>query len=172
MLDKSIESALNDQLNAELYSSYLYLSMAAYFQATDLVGMANWMEVQAQEELLHVGKYYRYIHDRSGRVMLTAVAGPETEWSSALEVFEKALEHEQHVTMKINALADLTHEKRDHGTSNFLQWFIGEQVEEEANVSAVMGQLKIIGTNSGGLYMLDRELAKRVVQPQGASAPA
>jgi len=161
MLSKKIQDALNKQLNAELYSSYLYLSMAAFFQANDLAGMAQWMQVQATEELLHVQKYFDYIGDRHGRVLLAAVDGPPTEWSSPLEVYEKGLEHERLVTSLINKIVDLALEERDHSTNNFLQWFVGEQVEEEATAAGIVGQLKIVGDNSGGLYMLDRELGQR-----------
>lgn len=163
MLTDAMQKALNDQLNAELFSSYLYLSMASYFQATDLAGMAHWMEIQAQEELIHVKKYYDYINDRHGRVLLGAVKGPKTEWSSPLEVFAEALDHEKLVTSLINKIVDLAVTAKDHQTNNFLQWFVAEQVEEEATVSGIVGQLKIIKDNPGALYMIDRELAKRVL---------
>lgn len=161
MLSEKVQKALNEQLNAELYSSYLYLSMAAYFQANDLSGMAKWMQIQAQEELMHVGKYYDYIGDRHGRVLLAAVDGPPTEWSSPLEVFEEGLKHERHVTALIGKLVDLAIEERDHSTHNFLQWFVAEQVEEEATAAEIVGQLRIIKDNAGGIYMLDRELGNR-----------
>ncbi|MBW2732560.1 MAG: ferritin [Deltaproteobacteria bacterium] len=165
MLTESMQQALNDQLNAELYSSYLYLSMAAHFQSADLAGMAHWMELQAQEELLHVKKYYDYINDRHGRVLLGAVKGPKTEWDSPLQVFTEALEHEKLVTSLINGLVDLAGSQKDHSTHNFLQWFVAEQVEEEATVAGIVGQLKIIKDNPGALFMVDRELTKRVVAP-------
>ena len=161
MLGDKMQQALNDQLNAELYSSYLYLSMAAYFQTSDLSGMAHWMLAQAQEELIHVGKYYDYINDRHGRVLLAKVDAPPKEWSSALEVFEAGLKHERHVTSLIGKLVDLAVEQRDHSTNNFLQWFVSEQVEEEATAAEIVGQLRIIKDDPGALYMLDRELGKR-----------
>jgi ferritin len=161
MLSDKVQKALNDQLNAELYSSYLYLSMAAYFQANDLAGMASWMRIQAQEELMHVGKYYDYINDRHGRVLLGKVDAPPTEWSTPLEVFEEGLKHERFVTSLIGKLVDLAIEERDHSTHNFLQWFVAEQVEEEATAAEIVGQLRIIKDNAGGLYMLDRELGNR-----------
>ena len=161
MLSEKVQDALNKQLNAELYSSYLYLSMSAYFASTDMTGMAKWMQVQATEELLHVQKYYDYLNDRQGRVKLAAVEGPPIEWSSPLDVFKNALEHERHVTALIGKLVDTAMDERDHSTNNFLQWFVAEQVEEEANAAEIVGQLKVIGDNTSGLYMLDRELGSR-----------
>jgi ferritin len=168
MLSEKMQQALNDQLNAELASAYIYLSMSAYFQANDLAGMAHWMRVQWQEELMHVSKYYDYISDRHGRVHLSAIAEPPKEWNSPLDAFQHALEHERHITRLIGQLVDLSLEERDHSTNNFLQWFVAEQVEEEANVAAIVGQLKIIGDNTSGLFMVDREVAKRL----SAAAPA
>ncbi len=161
MLSPTIESALNDQLNAELYASYLYLSMAAHFQANDLPGMAKWMQSQVQEELLHVGKFYDYINDRHGRVRLTAVKEPPTEWASSITAFEASLDHEKLITARIGKLVDLALDERDHSTNNFLQWFVGEQVEEEATVAEIVGQLKAIADAPSALYLLDRELGNR-----------
>lgn len=161
MLSEKVQDALNKQLNAELYSSYLYLSMSAYFASTDMTGMAKWMQVQATEELLHVQKYYDYLNDRQGRVKLAAVDGPPIEWSSPLDVFNNALEHERLVTSLIGKLVDTAMDERDHSTTNFLQWFVAEQVEEEANAAEIVGQLRVIGDNTSGLYMLDRELGAR-----------
>ena len=131
MLKEKIQAALGKQLNAELFSSYLYLSMSAYFQSISLPGFANWMRVQAQEELVHAMKFYDFINDRNGRVMLQKVDGPPTEWSSPLDVFESTYQHEQKVTGLINDLVNLAVAERDHATEIFLQWFVAEQVEEE-----------------------------------------
>lgn len=161
MLDEKMQAALNDQLNAELYSSYLYLSMSAYFESKNLVGCANWMRVQAQEEAVHSMKYYDFIKDRGGRVLLQPIAGPATEWSSPLAAFEESYQHEVHVTSLINKLVDLSLELSDHATNAFLQWFVSEQVEEEASVDEVVQQLKLIGAEGYGLFMIDRELATR-----------
>lgn len=161
MLSEKMQNALNEQLNAELYSSYLYYAMAAYFQANDLNGMANWMQVQATEELIHVGKYYNYIGDRGGRVILAKIDAPPSEWKNPLDAFQGALDHERHVTALINNLVNLAIEEKDHSTNNFLQWFVAEQVEEEATASDIVGRLKIIQDNPSGTYMLDRELASR-----------
>lgn len=161
MLKETIQDALNKHIVEEAYSAYLYLSMSAYFEDQDLPGMASWMRVQAQEELVHVGKFYAYINDRDGRVRLGAIAGPPVEWKSALEVFQQGYEHECKISRLINNLVDLARKESDHSTENFLQWFVTEQVEEEATAKAIVGQLKRIGDSGNGLYMLDRELAAR-----------
>jgi ferritin len=170
MLTEKMQKALNGQLNAELYSSYLYLSMNAYFKSVNLDGFANWMHYQAQEELEHSMKFYDFILQRGGQVQLQQIEAPPTEWSSPLAVFEATLEHEQKVTGLINGLVDVAHEERDHATNIFLQWFVSEQVEEEENVGGVLEQLKLMGDASGGLFMIDRELAKR--SPSGGSEEA
>ncbi|WP_457570628.1 ferritin [Desulfovulcanus sp.] len=161
MLSKTMEKALNDQVNAEFYSSYLYLSMSAYFQGLNLSGFASWMKAQAQEELFHAMKFYNYIHERGGKVVLQAIEAPPTEWDSPLAAFEAALAHEQKVTHLINDLVNLAIEEKDHATNNFLQWFVSEQVEEEDSVGEVVNKIKLIGQASGGLFMLDRDLGQR-----------
>ncbi len=170
MLTENMQKALNGQLNAELYSSYLYLSMNAYFKSVNLDGFANWMHYQAQEELEHSLKFYDFILQRAGTVQLQQIDAPPSEWSSPLAVFEATLEHEQKVTGLINGLVDVAHEERDHATNIFLQWFVSEQVEEEESVGGVLEQLKLMGDASGGLFMIDRELAKR--SPSGGSEEA
>jgi ferritin len=161
MLSEKMQAALNAQINAELYSSYLYLSMAAYFEAQNLMGFANWMSKQSGEETTHGMKFYNYIHSRRGRVTLTTLEGPKTEWESSLAVFEDSLKHEQKVTGLINKLMDLAIAESDHATISFLKWFVDEQVEEESNVDAVIQDLKRIGDAPQGLFILDRELAGR-----------
>jgi len=170
MLDEKIQIALNQQLNAELYSSYLYLSMSAYFQSVNLSGFANWMRIQAQEELVHAMKFYDFINERGSRVMLQPVEGPPTEWSSPLDAFENAYRHEQKVTGLINDLVNLAVKERDHATNIFLQWFVTEQVEEEASADEVVQKLKLMGDAKGGLFMLDREMGQRVFTPPAATA--
>lgn len=160
-MNEKIQEAFNKQLNAETYSAYLYLSMSAYFEATSLRGFANWMRVQAQEELLHAMKFYTFLNERGGRVVLTAIESPPTEWQSPLDAFKNAYAHEQKVTAMINGLVDLAIEERDHAANAFLQWFVTEQVEEESSADAVIQQLKLAG-EGGGLFMIDRELAARV----------
>ena len=163
MITEKMEDALNGQLNAELYSAYLYMSMTAYFKAVNLDGFANWMLCQAQEELSHSMKFYDFIISRGGRVELTQVDAPPAEWGSPLAVFEATLEHEQKVTGLINDLVELALEEHDHASNIFLQWFVSEQVEEEENVGGVLEQMKLMGEAKGGLFMMDRELAKRSV---------
>ena len=149
------------QLNAELYSSYLYLSMAAYYESIDLTGFAHWMRVQAQEELFHATKFQEFINERSGRVTLGLIEGPPTEWDSPNGPFDQAYEHEQKVTGMINDLVNLSIEEKDHATNNFLQWFVKEQVEEEATANDVVQKLKLAGTGSG-LFMIDQDLSQRL----------
>jgi ferritin len=161
MLTDNVQKALNDQVNAELYSAYLYLSMNAYFKSIGLEGFANWMSQQAHEETLHAMKIYAFIHQRGGRVTLAQVDAPPVQWDSALAVFEATLEHEQKVTALINDLVELAQAERDHATNIFLEWFVSEQVEEEESVGAVLDQLKLLGDAKSGLFMVDRELAQR-----------
>jgi len=164
MLSKKIENAINKQINAELWSAYLYLSMSAHFESINLGGFANWMRVQAQEELGHAMKFYHHVIERRGRVTVAAIAVPSISWKSPLNAFEDAFKHEQKVTGMINDLANMAVGEKDHATANMLQWFIDEQVEEESSTDAIVQKLKMIGTNTGGLYMLDRELAQRKIK--------
>lgn len=161
MLSDRMQKALNGQVNAELYSSYLYLSMNAYFKSIHLDGFANWMNAQAQEELMHAMKIYEFINQRGGRALLGAIEAPPTEWDSPLNVFEETLRHEKKVTGLINDLVDLAMDERDHATNIFLQWFVSEQVEEEESVGGVLEKLKLLGGAKESLFMMDRELAKR-----------
>lgn len=163
MLSEKVQKALNEQLNAEMYSSYLYLSMTAYFKSISLDGFANWMYAQAQEELMHAMKFYDYINQRGGRVVLSVIESPPVEWDSPQTVFEETLKHEQKVTGLINALLETALSESDHATNIFLQWFVTEQVEEEDSVGNVLEQLKLLGDAKGGRFMMDRELAKRGV---------
>ena len=165
MLDKEMEKAINKQMNAELYSSYLYLSMGAYFESIDLSGFASWMRVQAQEELSHAMKFYDYLVTRGARVTLTEIEAPPTEWDNAVAVFEHVYKHEQMVTGLINKLVDLAISISDHATNNFLQWYVAEQVEEEESASGVLQKVKLAGKDSSGLLMLDQELSTRVFNP-------
>lgn len=173
MLTKKMEEALNAQINAEYYSSYLYLSMAAYCDGVNLKGFANWFKIQAQEEMVHVMKFFNYVLDRRGTVELKAIEGPPTAWESPLAVFEASFKHEQLVTSLIYKLVDLALKENDHATHTLLQWFLTEQVEEESNVDGVVQQLKLMAGAPGTLYLLDRELATRTfVPPAGAGVEA
>lgn len=164
-MNAKIEQALNDQINEELYSAYLYLSMAAYFHDMNLSGFAHWMTLQNQEETVHAMKFFRYIAGRGGRVQLGEIAQPQFSWDGPLDAFEAALKHERHITERINILMDLAVTEKDHATQSFLRWFVDEQVEEEENVSDVVQKLRLLGKDGGGLFMMDRDLASRVFTP-------
>jgi ferritin len=164
MLNKKMEDALNEQLNFELYSAYIYQAISAYFESINLKGMAKWMRVQAMEEQTHAKKFYDYILERGGRVILTAIGDPGKDWESPINAFESALEHEEKVTARINKLTDTSYDLKDHASVNFLQWFINEQVEEEATVHDIIQNLKLAG-DSSGLFMLDKELGSRMFVP-------
>ena len=161
MLSKKMLAALNKQLNAELYSSYLYLSMAAWLEGQNLKGIAQWMRVQAKEEHGHAMKFFDYVVDRMAEVSLGAVEAPPGSWASPLAAFEDTCKHEAKVTGLIHGLADLAAAEKDHATGVFLQWFISEQVEEEATANEVLGKLQAIGDSVGGLHVLDHHLGKR-----------
>jgi len=165
MISKKMEQALNDQVNAELYSAYLYLSMESYFKSLNLNGFANWVRVQTQEEVTHAMKIYDFINERGGRAILRSIEGPPTKWDGPLAVFEAVYAHEQKVTGLINNLVDLAIQEKDHATNTFLQWFVNEQVEEESSADEIVQQLKIIENAPGGMFMFDRELGQRVFTP-------
>ena len=161
MFTENMQTALNKQLNAELYSSYLYLAMSAHFNSTNLDGFANWMHHQAREELMHAMKFYDFILQRGGKVALETIAAPSSAWDSPQAVFEATLQHEQKVTGLINDLVDTALNEHDHATHIFLQWFVTEQVEEEESAETVLQQVKMAGQTQSGLFLLDRELAQR-----------
>jgi ferritin len=161
MLSKKIAEALNVQINKEMYSAYIYLSMAAYSEHTGLSGFANWFMVQYHEENEHAMRIYKYLHEQGAQVKLQAIEKPQTDYKSPVDMFEKTLAHEQFVTKSINDLVDLALKENDHATQIFLQWFVTEQVEEEANDHEILDKLKMVGESGGGLFMLDRELGKR-----------
>ena len=165
MISKKMEEALNKQLNRELFSSYLYLSMATYFEKNSFVGMAQWMKLQAEEEHTHSMKFFEFIQKVGGRVILEQIDKPQTDWTSAQNAFEDALGHEEYITKNINELTDLAISERDHSTKTFLQWYIDEQVEEEATANEIVQKFKLIGESKSGIYMLDRELGARVLTP-------
>jgi len=169
MLSKKIEDAFNDQMMFEMYSANIYMSMATWFDAKDLKGFAAWMKVQYDEEMFHAKKFYDYIDERSGRVIIGSIPAPETEWDSPLAAFETALGHEQIVTGRIGDLVELAGEEKDHASYNFLQWFVAEQVEEESSVDGVIQQLKLVEGAPGGIFLLDRELGQRVFTPPAAT---
>jgi len=161
MLKKSVESALNKQLNAELYSSYLYLSMSAYFETIPLKGFAKWLRVQSGEEQEHAMKFYDYIIEAGGTVALAKIDSPKSAWKSTEEVFEEVYAHEQKVTGLINSLMDLAIAEKDYATQQFLSWFVTEQLEEEANASDILAEIRMTAGAPGQLFSLNRELGMR-----------
>ncbi len=168
MLSERMVKALNDQINAELHSAYIYLAMSAFFADTNFPGFAHWMRLQAQEEMGHAMRFYDYIIERRGRVQLAALEAPPVSWETPLAAFEDAFKHEQYISGRINKLASLALEEHDHATTSFLKWFVDEQVEEEASVDAVVQDLKRVQDFPAGLFMLDRELGQRAPEPEGA----
>ena len=166
MIDKKLEAAFNEQINKELYSEYLYLAMKVRFQEMNLQGFVNWFNVQVQEEHAHGMGMFDYLNERGGQIELKAIDKPEVKGSSILEIFEQVLEHEEYVTSCINHLADVADEVKDRAALNFLNWYLKEQVEEEANVGGLLATLKLIGDDKKALLMLDKDLAARTfVQP-------
>jgi len=161
MLKNDVERELNVQIGEETGSAWLYLSMSAYFQAQNLPGFANWMFVQAQEELVHARLFYDFVHQRRGRVTLGAIPAPATEWASPLEVFQGAFAHEVHITERIHFLTALADQAHDYPTQVFLQWFVTEQVEEESNVGRVLERVRLAAAHPAALLVLDRELGAR-----------
>lgn len=168
MISKKMVGAFNHQINAEIFSSYLYLSMSAYFEDLGLPGFTNWMKVQAQEEMVHAMKFFNELTERDGRIVLEAIDKPETTWESPLAVAEAVYEHEQKVTALINKLVTLARKENDYAAETFLHWFITEQVEEESSAKAIVDQLKLIQGQPQGLFMIDRELGTRVFAPPPA----
>ncbi|MBC7362624.1 MAG: ferritin [Candidatus Aminicenantes bacterium] len=161
MISKKMEEAINNQINEEMYSAYLYLAMAGYFAEQNLMGFENWLFVQYHEELGHAEKFYKYLIERGGKVKLMAIKEPTATWKNPREAFEAVLNHERHITGKINELVDLAEKEKDRASFAMLQWFVNEQVEEEANAQDILAKLEMVGDHKQGLLMLDRELAQR-----------
>ena len=161
MISKTMEKALNTQVNRELYSAYLYLAMSSYFETVNMKGFARWMRVQAKEEQAHALKIYDYIVARGGTVSLLDIEAPKAKWASAGKVFDEVYAHEQKVTAMIHGLVDLAIKEKDHATFEMLQWFVKEQVEEEEHASEIVSQIKIVGDVPGHLFHLDHQLGKR-----------
>jgi ferritin len=161
MLKLNVSEAINRQINAELYSAYLYLSMAAGFESRSLTGMANWLKVQAQEELGHAMKFFGHVIERGGTVTLGAIEAPPVNWDSALVAFEDAYQHECHITGLIHKLVDLAGAEKDHALGVLLQWFVKEQVEEEVATLAIVERLRMVGDSKTGLLMIDHQLGHR-----------
>jgi len=162
MLKEKVLKAINQQINNEYYSAFLYLSMSAWFQGKGFQGLANWMFIQYQEELSHGNKFFRYVNERGSQVVLKPIAQVETDFQSVLSVFERALEHEQFVTDSIHKIMDVAIEEKDYATQSFLKWFIDEQVEEEAHAGEIVDKLRMINGHINGIFMLDHQMGKRV----------
>jgi ferritin len=161
MIGKAVQDAINEQINKELYSSYLYLSMAAYFEDKNLPGFAKWMHVQEGEEREHAMKLYDFLVDRGGRIALKAIAAPEADWKSALDLFKQVAAHEAAVTASIHSLYELALKEKDYPAQAMLQWFITEQVEEEKNAAEIVSQLELVEARGTAVLMLDHQLGKR-----------
>ena len=170
MISKKMVQTLNKQLNNELYSAYLYLSMSSFTTFIGLKGAANWFMVQYQEEMTHAMKFYDYLNSQGEHAQLAAIAAPPTEFGTLLSMFEQTLKHEQFITECINDLMDQAVKEKDHATQIFLQWFVTEQIEEEGNDNDIIAQLKLVGDNTQGLMMVDRDLATRVFTPPATTA--
>lgn len=173
IMNPKLESAINEQINAEFYSAYLYISMSSWFDSTGLKGFASWERIQAMEERDHALKFFDYLCARGGRAVMKAIEAPPSTWKTPQDVFEAQLEHELMVTGLINNLVDLAMAEKDHATVNFLQWFVSEQVEEEENARNTLDQLKMISQEKGVglLYMLDKEMATRIYTPPAPVNP-
>ncbi len=161
MISKKMESALNEQVNKEFYSAYMYLAISAYCNTAGLPGFAHWMRIQYEEEIMHVTKMYDYILNQAGEVHLKAVDEPPKEYGTPLEVFQKTLDHERFITKSIHKLMGMAVAEKDYATQAFLQWYVTEQVEEEANVNDILAPLRMVGNDKGGLMMIDQRLAQR-----------
>ena len=165
MLSEKLENSLNDQINFEFYSAHIYLSMAAYCLGMDLDGFANFFTVQAEEEKFHAMRFFNYVNQKEGKIILKGMPNPSVDFKSALDVFETALSHEKIVTNKIYNLSDIAMEEREHATLSLLKWFIDEQVEEENTLTTIIKKIKRMDKDSAALYMLDTELAARIFVP-------
>ncbi len=166
-ISKKVEEVLNKQINAEFWSAYLYLSMSNYLNANGMPGFANWMKVQFDEETYHAMHMLEYVNERGGRVILQPISEVPLEWDGLLHIYEETLKHEEKVTALINECVDIAILEKDHATVNFLQWFVEEQVEEEANVGEIIDHLRMIGGDGNGLYIMDKEFkSRKFVEPK------
>ncbi len=161
MNSQQVLNEMNDQIKHELYSAYLYLSMAAHFEAENLLGFAQWMKAQSKEELAHAMKFYEFIHDRNGRVTLQGIDQPPSQFGDPASIFQQSFEHEQFITGRIDNIYEVAQKEKDYAAISFLKWFVDEQVEEEKNVTQILETLKLVGNNPAGLFMIDRQLAAR-----------
>lgn len=170
MISQAMQDALNKQINEELYSAYVYASMANFFEHKSLKGFASWMRNQSEEELGHARRFVTYMNDRGGRVVLGAVKAPPVDWESPLDAFENAYKHECHISACINELSTMSINEKDHASHAFLEWFVTEQVEEESTADEIVQQLKLMEGAPGGLFLMDRELAQRSTPKEATPA--
>jgi ferritin len=168
-LTTKLQKALNEQVKYELESAYIYLGMATFLDSLDLAGATHWMRIQVQEEIMHGTKLYTYLANRDAEIVLHTIEAPPAKWSSVQATFEAALAHEQKMTERLNGLLELAETERDHATVSLLRWFVDEQVEEESTLRTIIARLKLVGNDSSGLFMIDRDLGTRVAPP---AAPA
>ncbi len=171
-MDAKVEKALNEQIHAEFFSFYLYLSVSAYFTTQHLDGFAHWMTIQSQEEFGHAMKLFNYLNERGGTVELQALDAPQREWASPSAAVEAVLNHEKHISKRINNLVNLANSENDHATTVVLHWYVNEQVEEEATADTLYHQVKMLEDSPHGLLMLDRELVGRTLQAPPTEAGA
>ena len=164
MIPQKVQTALNNQLNEEMFASYSYLAMSAYFESQDLSGFAGWFRAQSAEEYEHAIKIFDYIHQAGGKVTLKEIKPPKVNWKAHIDVFKDMYAAEQKVTKSINSIVDLSSKEKDYATNNFLQWFVSEQVEEEATAQKLLKRMEMVGNNPPGLLMMDRELEMRATQ--------
>ncbi len=164
-LTDKLQKALNNQLKHEFESAYIYLGMATHLDTLDLAGATHWMRMQAQEEMMHAAKFYAYLSNRDAKVVLQTIEAPPASWPSVVETFTAALAHEEKMTARLNELMELAQKERDHATVSLLQWFVDEQVEEEATLRTLIARLRLVGNDSSGLFLLDRDLAVRPAPP-------
>ena len=164
-IKKEMQDAINDQINAEMYSAYLYLSMASWFDDEDLPGFSNWMRCQYMEESMHAMKFFNYLNERGGRAELKAIEGPAVSWESYVEAFKAVVEHEEYISMRINKLVTLSRKLEDYATESFLMWYVDEQVEEEDVANQILVKLKRLKDDSNGLLRFDEEMAARALAP-------
>ncbi len=169
MISKALEEAINKQMNREMYSSYLYLAMAAHFEDIGLAGFANWMRIQAKEENFHAMKFFNYLVERDGRVRLLDIEAPPFKWDNPVDVFKFTYEHEKVVTGLINNLMKMALDENDYASVSFLGWYVNEQVEEESSAKTMIDKLHLLGKDGATLYLLDQELAQRVFNPPAAT---
>jgi ferritin len=170
MLTQKLQDALNEQINREFFSEYLYLAMSAYFESVELEGFANYFNVQAQEEHFHAMKMFNFVHDKGGRVYLKALSEPKNEYDSVISTIEESLEHERHITDSINRLMDIAIKENDHSVTSFLKWYVDEQVEEEATLTKLVAKVKMINGEGLGLLTIDTELLTRQFDLAAAQA--